>query len=303
MRPPLPPRPTRLRLAPALSSSALGPAALLLGALAAPSQAAAGPVDTNKGGAPPREGLSVNASASVNLSGGNVNRSQLALAGNLHWQDFHAPSPSAGPDHPARVLGPQLPWPRQQFQLEGSSALMTNEGFRVRNSAFAFGRWRRMWHRRVGTTAFGQIEYDERRSLRRRSLLGAGGSVTLSNRLRLRAFTSASYIVEFERNTITVPDDPHPEAPINHRLSAVLVVTASLVGDDALRLRSATFVQPRFDDPSDLRTLQSMQLEGQILRNFAMGLDASLEWDNQPPMGVVPFDWAVSSYVRVSLGG
>ena len=58
----------------------------------------------------------------------------------------------------------------------------------------------------------------------------------------------------------------------------------------------------RFVNPSDLRVLESVQLEGRVDGRLALGLDAALEWDSRPPGGVVPLDLTLASYIRVTFG-
>jgi hypothetical protein len=79
-----------------------------------------------------------------------------------------------------------------------------------------------------------------------------------------------------------------------------MTLDLGIVEDRALVLRSTTFVQPRFDDPSDVRILEGVQLEGRIER-FALGLDAEVQWDSRPPLGVYQLDLVVASYLRVNV--
>ena len=280
----------------ASAASRSSPLAVVLGTLLAlaPAPALAGPINTDKPRSNEDEpGLSTQAGASVAVSAGNVRRSQLALSGSLGWQRMFA----EGPPRPGRE---QPPWLRDQLLLVGNALLITAYGQRVTNSSFAHGRWVHAWHPRLFNTLFSQIQYDEQRALQRRVLLGLGLGLVPVHRRRLRLRLSTGYMVEFERNRI-LPGDTHPVAPINHRMSNVLIAALGILPDRALQLRSTTYFQPRFDAPSDFRMLESVQLEGAIDRRLALGLDASFEYDSRPPLGVRREDITVSSYIRVAL--
>lgn len=256
----------------------------------APRPALAGPVNTDKlRGGEDQPGLGLSLDLGVSLAQGNVRRFELRSAGGLSWQRFYAAQTPGRP-----------PWLRDQVVLVGSSNFMTAFGNRLLNRAMAHTRWTAMWHRRIGSSFFAQIQYDEFLSLQRRALLGASASTILVHRDRVRWRLSSGYMVEFERNVIRVPDDPHPAHVINHRWSNAMTLDLGIVEDRALLLRSTTFVQPRFDDPSDLRILEGVQLEGRIDR-FALGLDAEVQWDSRPPLGVYRLDLVVASYLRVNV--
>ncbi len=233
----------------------------------------AGPVNVDKLSAgQDREGLATSASVAIALGRGNVERGELHLNGALDWRRHFA---QRDPSRP--------PWLRIRVRVSANAHYGTAFGRTLYSRGLAHASAVHFWHRRVGTGGFAQIQYDEFLALQRRMILGLiAPTIIAVHRERLRLRFNTGYMLEFERNRITVPGDPHPAQVINHRNNTTMVIEIGLIEDRALTLRNLVDAQPRFDDPRDLRLLESVQLEGRISRNFAMGLDADLSWDSRP---------------------
>src|SRR5690606_20183156 len=135
--------------------------------------------------------------------------------------------------------------------------------------------------------------------LSRRLLLGGGLRVDPVNRRRLQIWLGKGYMTEFERNNV-LDIDPHPAEVINHRWTSYGVPQARL-WDAAVVARSTTYAQPRFDDFTDIRVLESFQLEARAVPVLALGLELEVQYDSRPPLasGVAPLDVLLTSYVRI----
>lgn len=96
-----------------------------------------------------------------------------------------------------------------------------------------------------------------------------------------------------------MPEDPHPAMVLNHRWTNYAVLQLRLFPEGQLVGRSSTYVQPRFDDPRDVRVLEQVQLEARVGSIFALGADLLVQFDSRPPRQVESLDLTLGSYVRL----
>lgn len=270
---------------------------VLLAVISWPSAAGANPVNAEKLLSDPSQGgFGGSFNANVALSTGNVDRLSLGAGGGLQYWTLHPEGVGYGrrpvPEGAARFF-------KDRWVLIANGQLVRVSLAEVVNSGFAHMRYTRMWLPRLGSDVFTQAQYNEFTRLSRRLLVGAGLRVDPVNRRRLQIWLGTGYMTEFERNRVEA-GDPHPAQVVNHRWTSYGVVQAKL-WDAALVARSTTYAQPRLDDFTDIRVLQSLQLEARAGPVLALGLELEAQYDSRPPVfsGVEPLDVLLTSYVRV----
>jgi len=151
------------------------------------------------------------------------------------------------------------------------------------------GRW--LWE------AFGQHEYDAFRRLSLRALVGTGPAVRLVREGRTRLLAGASYMFEFERlDERTGVSDPG-EQTTAHRLSTYLTGAFAL-DEDKVTASETLYVQPRFDDPTDLRILSETALTTKLSERLTLTNRLVIAHDASPPDGIDKLD----SSLKVELG-
>jgi putative salt-induced outer membrane protein YdiY len=154
--------------------------------------------------------------------------------------------------------------------------------------------------RRAGPEVFVQAQYNAFTNLRSRMLTGAGGRFDFIHRNLLGVWGGTGYMIEYEVNAVE-PSDPHPSETFNHRWTSYLSTRFNLIGDQ-LQFGSTTYVQPRFDDYSDIRLQMGAQLEAKVGPVFALGADFEVRYDSRPPRGIADTDITLSSYLRFRFG-
>jgi hypothetical protein len=132
--------------------------------------------------------------------------------------------------------------------------------------------------------AFVQAESDEFALLRLRTLLGGGPRWTLIDSPRMFATLGTSYMLEREAlDSSYFVDQPSGDraTTIWHRSSSYLNLTYKV--DERLEVRATTYVQLRFDDPSDWRLLQDFSLSLPIRAWLALKIALGVRFDSAPP--------------------
>lgn len=244
---------------------------------------------------PEDDGWSGSLSTSFALSAGNVDRLTLGFSGGLqYWTLYPEGVGYRGRPHP--------PGARRFF--ENRWVLITNAAFvrvafnDVVNNGFAHTRYTRMWLPRLGSDFFAQAQYNEFKRLTLRALGGLGFRVDPVNRRLVQIWAGSGYMAELERNRVAV-GDPHPAEVVNHRWTSYGVIQLRL-WDSAVVGRNTTYIQPRFDDFSDFRLLEALQIETRT-GVVALGVELELQYDSRPPVfsGVEPLDVFLTSYLKV----
>jgi hypothetical protein len=145
--------------------------------------------------------------------------------------------------------------------------------------------------------AFGQVEQDQARRVWPRALVGGGPRLTLIGSDNLDLAIAAAYMLEYQRfRPVGEPDDGQEE--LVHRLSSyvVLIVRATNI----LKLGETFYVQPRFDDASDIRLLSETELLVTVTEHLALKSALYLAYDSTPPLGIHHLDTGLKTTLQAS---
>jgi hypothetical protein len=88
---------------------------------------------------------------------------------------------------------------------------------------------------------------------------------------------------------------------VNHRWTSYVVARLTFA-DGAVIVQNTTYVQPRFDDFTDIRVLQNFQLEGRVTDVFSMGIDFDINYDSRAPATVKSADYLLGTFLKVGFG-
>ncbi|MCA9676017.1 MAG: DUF481 domain-containing protein [Kofleriaceae bacterium] len=169
-------------------------------------------------------------------------------------------------------------------------------GARLSEKTFEHLRGRVELDRRWMWEAFGQHEYDAFRRLSVRALAGTGPAVRLVRGERARLIAGLAYMLEYEALDDRMGVADAGETSIEHRLSSYL--TGSYKVDAKIAVTQTVYVQPRIDDPADLRLLSETALTSKLSSWLAVTTSLIVARDASPPDGIEPLD----SALKVQLG-
>lgn len=134
------------------------------------------------------------------------------------------------------------------------------------------------------TEGFTQIETDEFILLRTRFLLGIGPRFALFENDDFAAHLGTSYMAEHEAlDPRFFVWQPTSRARVNwwHRWNNYLSLRLRV--QDGVWMRTATYVQPRFAAPSDLRLLHEANVEVAMGDRLSLKLTMAIRHDTKPP--------------------
>lgn len=229
--------------------------------------------------------------ASFSLSYGNVDLIDLGATAQTRFQTLHEPEEGDDPDVP--------PWLAHRWLLRGDGRFAEKDGAPIVSQAFVHTRWAGMWHRRVGSEVFAQLQYDKFWRLQLRALAGAGVRVEVVHTAPFLLSLGTDYMLELER--IDVPEGaPDDAETLAHRWSSYLSARLALF-EDSLLLQSTLYAQPRLDRFHDYRVLEELELVVGVTNWLSFGTTLSVLHDSEPPTGVEDTDVRLTSNVRFSL--
>jgi len=139
------------------------------------------------------------------------------------------------------------------------------------------------------TLAFVQNQVNPFRRLARRTLFGAGGRWDFVRADAWDGSLGASYMLELERLT----DDPTGGTETEHRASYFLTVIGQAT--ETLRLDVSAFFQPLLDDHTDSRAYATASGRVDVAGGLDLLVALGLLHDSEPPEGVEPTDFTLSS--------
>ena len=166
------------------------------------------------------------------------------------------------------------------------------------DNGFLHVRWTARWLPRLGTELFAQVQFNEFQKLTYRLLGGAGVRVPLMLGSTFEAFAGTAYMLEYEELDID-PGDAHPAETVYHRWSSYLTMRLNV--KKYLRVLSTTYVQPRFDALSDLRVLQEVVLEVDVVKHISLLVVVSVHYDGDAPDEVESTDIIFAPKLRLTL--
>jgi hypothetical protein len=149
----------------------------------------------------------------------------------------------------------------------------------------------------VQMEVFGQVEQDQARRVWPRALGGGGPRLTLIGSENLDLAVAAAYMLEYQHIRATgQADDGNDE--LAHRLSSYVVLTVR--ASSILKLGETFYVQPRFDDASDLRLLSETELLVAITDHLALKSALYVAYDSSPPLGIHHLDTGLKTTLQAS---
>ena len=133
---------------------------------------------------------------------------------------------------------------------------------------------------------YAQANYDRAQLLKFRTLVGAGARTPVSAGRWGEVGAGFSVMLEDER--LDLPDTAsHARKTTAVRASSFLsfrLVASQLV------VTSTSYIQPRFDDPADLRLLHDLSLATPVTDRLAMTVSFDMRYDSKPPDGLAALD-------------
>lgn len=152
------------------------------------------------------------------------------------------------------------------------------------------GRWK--WE------AFAQHEYDAFRRLSVRALTGTGPALQLVDEKPVSILAGAAYMIEYERLDTRAGTIDAGKRSLAHR-GSFYVTGTELVGA-GISIVETIYVQPRFDDPGDLRLLGELSVTSKLTKHVALTDGLTVAYDRTPPDGIQRFDLQLKIGVIVS---
>lgn len=146
---------------------------------------------------------------------------------------------------------------------------------------------------------FAQHDYDQFRRLSVRGLFGTGPALQIVNVPRVSVLAGLAYMYELEKlddrmGTLDAgaETDAH-RASVYVTGSEKLTATADIV--------QTVYVQPRLDDPTDIRLLGELAIAVKLSKRVALTDSFTLAYDATPPQGVKTYDTQLKLGLLVTL--
>ncbi|HEY2516712.1 MAG TPA: DUF481 domain-containing protein [Polyangiaceae bacterium] len=171
------------------------------------------------------------------------------------------------------------------------------------NKSFAHARYNYEFTSWLWGEAFAQAQSDAFQRLAFRSLWGLGPRFRALHVLtpeELDVYLGSSYMLE--QDIITgEPGTPYASTQttqIWHRWSQYVTVQWQL--DSRVILATTLYVQPAFDDFTDVRVLCDTLMTFKVTNRLSASIAASVRYDSQPPAGVQTTDTEVKNTLAVT---
>ena len=170
-------------------------------------------------------------------------------------------------------------------------------GERFASAVFEHVRYRHRLAPHWQVEGFVQHEYDEFRRLSLRALVGTGLRFEWRFGERGLVAVGTAAMAELERLRDGEPEDAGGTA-FAPRSSSYLSVEVAL--DERVELKETLFVQPRFDDPRDVRILNETTLSVRVRRRVTLPTSFTVRHDSEPPEGVKSTDTALRTSFAIA---
>lgn len=166
----------------------------------------------------------------------------------------------------------------------GNGATLTEKTLEhLRARVYIDCRWR--WE------LFVQHEFDRFRRLSLRALAGTGPALQIVNESNVAVTAGLAYLIEYERLDHRVDTTDAGARVVDHRASAY--VTGSETANPTMSIVETVYVQPRIDQPSDVRVFGELALQAKMSTHVALKNSFTVAYDDTPPQGVVRLDTAL----------
>ncbi|MFB6231811.1 MAG: DUF481 domain-containing protein [Salinibacter sp.] len=145
--------------------------------------------------------------------------------------------------------------------------------------------------------AFTQLQRDRFAQLQLRVLAGGGVRIRYFNREGVKLFQGTTPMYEYE-NLDQAPLGGHPATVSTARWSNYLNLRLQL--SEETRFTATVYVQPRFDQWSDVRVLNQAALTVRLAEAVRLTTEFSLDYDSRPPDEVESVDLSLQNGIEVS---
>ena len=144
-----------------------------------------------------------------------------------------------------------------------------------------------LYNRQISPEWFGQLNYDRSQRLDFRMVLGGGARASFAQGDWGEFGMGASLVLEHE--ALNLPENAiHPNNTNTFRWSSFL--TLRVVPTEDFVITSTTYLQPAYNDFSDLRTLGKIRIATPVTDELALTVSFNLRYDSGPPDGTSPLD-------------
>jgi hypothetical protein len=164
----------------------------------------------------------------------------------------------------------------------------TSRGLTLAKKSFEHVRTRVELDCRWRWEAFAQHEYDQFRRLSLRALAGTGPAFEILGEKSAAVLVGAAYIYEYEQL------DTRPGAldagvrRTAHRSS--IYVTGHEDLPTGVAIVETAYVQPRLDDPGDVRVLGELSVVSKLSSSVALKNSLTVAYNRRPPDGIKRYD-------------
>jgi putative salt-induced outer membrane protein YdiY len=145
--------------------------------------------------------------------------------------------------------------------------------------------------------AFTQLQRDRFAQLQLRVLAGGGLRIRYFNREAFKLFQGTTPMYESE-NLDQAPLSRHPARVSTARWSNYLNLRVQLT--EETRFIATVYVQPRFDQWSDVRVLNQVSFTVRLTEAVHLTTEFSLDYDSRPPNEVESIDISLQNGIEVS---
>jgi hypothetical protein len=136
--------------------------------------------------------------------------------------------------------------------------------------------------------AFTQHEYDAFRRLSVRAVAGTGPALQLVDTKTLALLAGVAYLVEYEQLDQRPGTIDAGRRDLTHRASTYLTGTETL--GSGVAIVQTIYVQPRLDDPADVRLLGELSVTSKLSKSIALTDGITVAYDRTPPDGIKRYD-------------
>ncbi|MDQ3368114.1 MAG: DUF481 domain-containing protein [Myxococcota bacterium] len=143
--------------------------------------------------------------------------------------------------------------------------------------------------------AFAQHEYDAFRRLSVRAIVGTGPALQIVATKDIGILAGAAYMFELEHLDDRAGTSDAGDRSVAHRASFYVTGTETL--GSGVSIAETIYVQPRFDDPSDVRLLAEVSVTSKLTKRIALSDALIVAYDRTPPDGIKRYD----TQLRVSV--
>jgi hypothetical protein len=163
--------------------------------------------------------------------------------------------------------------------------------------SFAHLRYNYEIRRFLYAEVFSQVQQDKFQRLALRNVEGVGPRFGILQTKALELYYGTAYMFEYEVVS-QEKGGPAPVGTVAHRWSNYVSIMLNI--DERTRFTSVLYVQPRFDDFTDLRLLNETSFGVKLKSPLSLKLGVVVRYDSKPPASVFPADLEAKNSIAVT---